>query len=118
MPLLDEARVVRVSDVPASPVGNGYKTWVRVLFPISDMPTFAMRVFEMDEDGYIEEHSHPWEHEIFVLQGRLRVTVEGGVYDLEPGMAIYIPPNRVHGYRNLFRGKTLFICVIPVKPSV
>ena len=30
---------------------------------------FAMRLFEMKPGGYSPFHSHPWEHEVFVLEG-------------------------------------------------
>ena len=30
---------------------------------------FAMRLFEMEPGGYSPLHSHPWEHEVYVLSG-------------------------------------------------
>ena len=30
---------------------------------------FAMRVFEIEPDGYSPLHKHPWEHEVFILEG-------------------------------------------------
>lgn len=115
---LDKVKVVRVDSVPRVAVENGVNTWVKVLFSVNEMPTFSMRIFEMDSGGYIEVHSHPWEHEILVLEGALRVFVENEVYDLTPGIAIYIPPGKVHGYKNLAQGRTVFLCVIPTKPSI
>ena len=32
---------------------------------------FAMRLFEMEAGGYSPFHSHPWEHEVFILEGRV-----------------------------------------------
>jgi len=32
---------------------------------------FAMRLFEMEPGGYSPLHSHPWEHEVFILEGGL-----------------------------------------------
>ena len=30
---------------------------------------FAMRLFEMKSGGSSPYHSHPWEHEVFILEG-------------------------------------------------
>jgi quercetin dioxygenase-like cupin family protein len=30
---------------------------------------FAMRLFEIEPGGYTPLHSHPWEHEVFILEG-------------------------------------------------
>jgi quercetin dioxygenase-like cupin family protein len=31
---------------------------------------FAMRLFEMDPGGFSPLHRHPWEHEVFILEGK------------------------------------------------
>ncbi len=116
--LLWEPKVVRLWDVPAVEVENAVGTRIRVLFRANEMPTYIMRIFEMDPGGHIEAHSHPWEHEIFVLEGRIRIRVEDKVFDLEPYMAIYIPPKKVHEYWNIGDTVARFICTIPVRPSV
>lgn len=76
--------------------------------------TYAMRLFEMAPGGFIPIHSHPEEHEIFVLKGEAKL-----IGDFE-GTAkkddvVYVPSNAPHGYDNregtdVFR----FICVIPL----
>ena len=116
--VLQEPKHVKVSDVPCVDIDMGQGVCVRVLFSSSEAPTYAMRVFEMDVGGHIDAHKHPWEHEIFVLEGRIRVRVGNRSYVLEPGSALYIPPNVEHEYWNEFQGKSRFICVIPVKPTV
>ena len=35
-------------------------------------PNFAMRQFEVAPGGYTPRHSHPYEHEVFVLEGEGR----------------------------------------------
>lgn len=114
----DHVKVVSIDNIPRQKVENGVNTWIKILFSVDEMPTFSIRIFEMDIDGYIERHSHPWEHEIIVLDGILEIYIEGEEYELRPGMAIYIPPNKVHSYRNIYRGKTRFLCAIPVRPTV
>ncbi|MEM4584453.1 MAG: cupin domain-containing protein, partial [Ignisphaera sp.] len=61
---MNRVKIVNVHEVPKQRVENGVNTWIKVLFSVDEMPTFSMRIFEMDEGGYIEAHSHPWEHEI------------------------------------------------------
>jgi ATP-dependent Lon protease len=36
-----------------------------------------------------------------------------GEAPMRPGMALYIPPNEPHGYRNIGPGPLRFICVVP-----
>ena len=80
-------------------------------------PTYAMRLFEMRGGAVIPEHRHPWEHEIFIVDGSVEVCVEDQCYQLEKGDFIYIPPNKSHWYRAGERGAR-FICTIPHEPSV
>jgi len=115
--VLTEPKVVRLEDVVLMPVENAKNTWIRVLISTSEGLTYAMRVFEMDVGGHIPAHKHPWEHEIFVLEGRVRIRVEDKVFDLERYTAIYIPPNKVHEYWNVGSSRARFICVIPVRPT-
>ena len=38
---------------------------------------FAMRLFEMEAGGHSPFHSHPWEHEVFILEGKGLAVGEG-----------------------------------------
>lgn len=76
-------------------------------------PNFAMRVIEFDEGAVFETHQHPYEHEIFVLEGEGIAHVTGKEVAMRPGIAIYVPPSEPHGYRNTSEGPLRFICVIP-----
>lgn len=74
---------------------------------------FAMRLFEMGPGGYSPLHSHPWEHEIFILEGE--GVVVGGKKERKftAGDVIFLPPNEKHQLKNK-NGKTVkFICLIP-----
>jgi quercetin dioxygenase-like cupin family protein len=42
------------------------------------------------------EHTHPHEQVVYVMSGMLRVTAEGKVGELKPGMAFHILPNVPH----------------------
>ncbi len=90
------------------------KTWIRWLIRKEDgAPNFAMRVFEVEPGGHIKAHSHPWEHEIFVLEGVGDIRISDRVYRVTSGFFIYIPPNVEHEYWNKGDKSLVFICLIP-----
>ena len=74
---------------------------------------FAMRLFEMEPGGYSPLHSHPWEHEIFILEG------EGLAFDGEKakgfkaGDVIFIPPGERHQVKNNGKKTLKFLCLVP-----
>ncbi|NLE46721.1 MAG: cupin domain-containing protein [Chloroflexi bacterium] len=80
-------------------------------------PTFAMRVIEFGPGAIFAEHQHPYEHEIFVLEGEGVVRVSDDEGPMIPGRVIYVPPGISHSYRNTGQGVLRFICVIPYAES-
>ena len=74
---------------------------VRWLVSESDgAPNFAMRQFEVAPGGFTPRHSHPYEHEVFVLEGE-GIVFEGDVrHALRAGDVIFVQPNEIHQFRN------------------
>ena len=76
-------------------------------------PNFAMRQFEVAPGGYTPRHSHPYEHEVFVLEG------EGAIYEgdvarpLRPGTVVFVAPDEVHQFRNTGGSTLKFLCFVP-----
>jgi len=74
---------------------------------------FAMRIFEVEPDGYSPLHKHPWEHEVFILEG------EGLLFDgqnstlFKTGDVIFVQTNEMHQFRNKGKNTLKFICLIP-----
>ncbi|NOZ89396.1 MAG: cupin domain-containing protein [Crenarchaeota archaeon] len=100
--------------------GGGRLEGVRIRWLVrreDGAPTFAMRLFEMEPGAVIPAHEHPWEHEIFVLDGDVEVCIEERCYQLRRGWFLYIPPNVSHSYRAGSKGAQ-FLCIIPHSPSV
>jgi len=96
-------------EVPVEPVKEGITIrWV--IGEPQGAPNFALRVVEFAPGAVFDAHQHPYEHEIFVLEGE---GVAEGEVPLRPGTALYIPPGEPHGYRNTGTGVLRFICVIP-----
>ena len=76
-------------------------------------PNFAMRQFEVAPDGYTPKHSHPYEHEVFVLEGR-GVVLEGDVeHPLSAGDFVLVTPGEVHQFRNTGAAPLKFLCMVP-----
>jgi quercetin dioxygenase-like cupin family protein len=99
-------------DAPAEEVGEGITIrWV--LGRAEGAPGFAMRVIEFQGGAVFAPHEHPYEHEIFVIEGEGVVTGADGEIPMRQGTAILVPAGEVHGYRNRGSGPLRFICVIP-----
>ena len=78
---------------------------------------FAMRLFEMEQGGCSPLHSHPWEHEIFILEGTGLATNGKDGKEFKEGDFIFIPSNEVHQLRNTSQKPVKFLCLIPYKHS-
>ncbi|HTL54000.1 MAG TPA: cupin domain-containing protein [Planctomycetota bacterium] len=77
-------------------------------------PNFTMRLFEVESGGTTPLHAHPWEHEIFVVEGRMEALENGEtVRNLKTGDAVYVPANEKHQFRNPGPGVLKMICMVP-----
>ena len=76
---------------------------------------FAMRLFEMEPEGYSPFHSHPWEHEIFILENEGLLVAERTKRRFKAGDVIFIPPNEKHQLRNTGQTTVKFLCLIQYK---
>jgi quercetin dioxygenase-like cupin family protein len=63
-------------------------------------PNFAMRVIEVKPGGSSPSHSHPWEHEVFILSGQGVVKGEQGESQIKKESVIYIAPDEKHCFVN------------------
>ena len=74
---------------------------------------FAMRLFEMEPDGYSPLHAHSWEHEVFILEG------EGTVFDgekataVKAGDVVFVPSDEQHQFKNGGKKPLKFLCLVP-----
>ena len=62
-------------------------------------PNFDMRVISFQSGGHSPDHSHDYEHEIYVTKGRGSVEVDGKLVDLKPGDVVYVPANAAHHFK-------------------
>ena len=104
--------VKSLDDLEFKPVEIAEKTWIKWVFsPKDGVPNFSMRIFKMEKGGKIPEHKHPWEHEILILKGKGKITIDGKGYEVKEGDAIFIPPNLPHSYEAY--EEVMFLCMIP-----
>ena len=102
--------------VPAQPVDMEGSDGCTVRWLVGEedgAPNFAMRQFEIAPGGHTPRHSHPYEHEVFVLEGG-GVVLEGDVeHPLTTGDVVYVKPDEVHQFRNTGAAPMKFLCMVP-----
>ncbi|MGQ9538401.1 MAG: cupin domain-containing protein [Candidatus Bathycorpusculaceae bacterium] len=76
-------------------------------------PNFAMRLFEMKPGGHSPLHSHPWEHEVFILEGEGVVVGVEGETRFRAGDVVFVLPNEKHQFRNDGDKTVKFLCLVP-----
>ncbi|MFP4458230.1 MAG: cupin domain-containing protein [Candidatus Zixiibacteriota bacterium] len=74
-------------------------------------PNFAMRRFVISKDGHTPYHNHRWEHEVYIIEGKGTLTLEGEKHQLVEGSFAFVPPNAKHNFSTETR--MVFLCMIP-----
>ena len=90
---------------------------VTVRWVISDKDgatNFAMRVFEVEPGAASPFHTHSWEHEVFILDGKGHVWGEDGETPFQEGDAVFVAPDEKHQFVNDGDKALRFICVVPL----
>ncbi|NPV88651.1 cupin domain-containing protein [Coprothermobacteraceae bacterium] len=106
---------VHYTEVPAEEVvgAEGGVTIRWLLHKDIGVPNYEMRLFEFPVGARMAPHRHSWEHEIYVLEGQGRLTIEGEPVDTQAGDALFIPGDIIHGYENTGNTTWKFLCIIP-----
>ncbi len=81
--------------------------------PSDGAPNFAMRQFEVAPGGYTPRHHHPYEHEVFVLEGQGVVYEGSEPHPLKAGDVVLVQPDEIHQFRNTGDTPLKFLCLIP-----
>jgi quercetin dioxygenase-like cupin family protein len=90
-------------------------------------PHFSMRQFQVEPGGHSPRHSHDYEHEVYIVQGRGTVLLGGKEHPIKAGDVVYVPADEEHQFRagaeegvaglggsgNAAPGLT-FLCMVPV----
>ena len=76
-------------------------------------PNFALRLFELGVEGNTPYHKHPWEHEVFIVDGAGEIIFEDTSSTLSEGCAILVPGNKMHQFKNTGSRPFKFLCIVP-----
>ena len=76
-------------------------------------PNFAMRQFEVEPGGFTPKHHHPYEHEVYVLEGEGEVYENDEPHRIKAGDVILVKPDDVHQFKNVGASALKFLCLIP-----
>jgi quercetin dioxygenase-like cupin family protein len=113
-----KAKVVHYTEVPAQVFGDT-APGASIRWLIDDdhdgAPVYALRMIEIEPGGNSPHHSHPYEHENFIVQGKGRLRIVDTWYDLREGDVAFVPAGISHQYVNAGEIPLKFLCGIPVK---
>ena len=110
-------KIDKTRNVPAGPVKEKEAVGVKMRVLMSEKdgaPNFIMRIFEIEPGGNTLYHTHPWEHEVYVLEGRGSVRQKGKDHPIEQGSFALVAPDEEHQFVNAGDGPLKFICCIPI----
>ncbi len=111
-------KVASYLDTPEEVVQMEGAKGVRVRWVIGNQdgaPNFAMRHFVIEPGGHTPAHSHPYEHEVFILEGEGEV-LDGDTYrPIKAGDVVFVAPNEFHQFRNTGTAPLRFLCLIPIQ---
>jgi quercetin dioxygenase-like cupin family protein len=105
-------RVQDFRDVEPRPEIEGVTMRV-VIGPDEGAPFFNMRVFEVEPGHSTPQHSHWWEHEVFVLSGEGVVKTTDGDVPIGHGSTVFVPGGEMHQFQNRGDSALRFICLVP-----
>lgn len=74
--------------------------------------SFAMRRFTLDSHGQTPYHSHEWEHEVYVLNGKGKIKTKNGEKAISGGDVAYVPSGEIHQFVSESEGLR-FLCLVP-----
>lgn len=80
-------------------------------------PNFAMRQFEVGVGGHTPKHSHPYEHEVYVLEGTGEILDGSTPRPFRAGDVIFVKPDEIHQFRNTGAAPLKFLCLVPNSSS-
>ena len=109
-------KVVHYEQIESSPVAMEGAVGCRIRCLVGEpdgAPSFSMRQFEVAPGGHTVQHTHAYEHEVFVLEGSGAVVQDGREQSLRPGMVVFVAPGEPHQFRNTGAGPLKFLCLIP-----
>jgi quercetin dioxygenase-like cupin family protein len=110
--LVDDEKTVKGTEVEEKDIEG-----VQMKVLIGDeqgAPNFVMRVFDLEQGGHTAYHTHEWEHEVYVLEGKGAIVQKGTEFPIQKGTFALIKPDEEHQFVNKGGEPLRFICVVPL----
>jgi quercetin dioxygenase-like cupin family protein len=108
--------IKHAEEVPQTEVAMEGAAGCRVRWLVGEgdrAPNFAMREFELEPGGHTPHHFHPYEHEIYVLEGEGCIVDGAFERPLRAGDVVLVAPDDVHQFRNTGGTPFKMLCLIP-----
>lgn len=102
---------VTLGEVKLEGAKGAYMKWL--ISKADGAPNFAMRLFEIKPEGNTPLHTHPFEHEVYILEGEGVLVYEDKEYKLNKDFCIFVPQDKMHQFRNAGKGSLKFLCCVP-----
>ncbi len=93
--------------------GVSQATRSNVIGPPEGWAENTMRVFTIAPGGYTPYHQHDYEHVNHVIKGRGTLTIGEETFEVGEKDFAFVPPNKMHQFRNPHREEFEFICIVP-----
>jgi quercetin dioxygenase-like cupin family protein len=109
-------KIEKSSNISKSPVkADGAKdVAIRWLISKEDgAENFALRLFELQPGGFTPLHTHPHEHEVFVIEGQGIFVYQGQQHPFVAEYVIFVPGNKQHQFKNTGDSVLRMLCIIP-----
>jgi quercetin dioxygenase-like cupin family protein len=108
--------VKQAYEVLAEPIEGLQGVTIRWLWAEQDgVPNFALRLFEVQPGASTFFHTHPYEHELYVLSGQAVLRSKDGERALAANDTAFVPENEGHQLVNTGRSTLRFLCAIPLQ---
>lgn len=102
-------------EVPTEEIEGLPGVTVRWLWAEKDgAPHFALRLFEVQPGKSTFYHTHPHEHEVYVLSGQALLIGKDREEKLGPDDTALVLGNEEHQFVNIGQGVLRFLCAIPI----
>ena len=111
-------KIEKSSSITKSPVEIEGAKGVDIRWLISNADgakNFEMRMFELQPGGHTPLHTHPHEHEVFIIEGEGVFVYEGKEHSFNKDFAILVPGGKEHCFKNTGSSLLRFLCVIPAR---
>jgi quercetin dioxygenase-like cupin family protein len=84
---------------------------------VAQFDQVEFRVNSFDPDAVVPPHEHEFHSVIFVLSGRISVSLNGDESDLEPGQGVYAEAGARHGLTAIGAGARVVDLWWPIEPA-